>query len=94
MEPRAAWGDVFAVATVFADDFAEAFVDDFAGAFAGVWADGVAEDWTGTSAGCWLMAPFFRAKRSSCASERAVGEGSLPLGRTALPGLITDRFIA
>lgn len=52
-------------------------------------ADGVAEDWTGTSAGCWLMAPFFRAKGWSGASERAVGEGSLPLGRAD-----TERFIA
>ncbi|GGT23662.1 hypothetical protein GCM10010222_76860 [Streptomyces tanashiensis] len=51
--------------------------------------DGVAEDWTGTSAGCWLMAPFFRAKGWSGASERAVGEGSLPLGRAD-----TERFIA
>lgn len=58
-----------------------------------VWADGVAEDWTGTSAGCWLMAPFFRAKGWSGASERAVGEGSLPLGRAALPGGVTERFI-
>lgn len=53
-----------------------------------------AEDWTGTSAGCWLMAPFFRAKGWSGASERAVGEGSLPLGRAALPGGVTERFIA
>ncbi|GGV15635.1 hypothetical protein GCM10010275_66340 [Streptomyces litmocidini] len=52
-------------------------------------AEGVAEDWTGTSAGCWLMAPFFRVKGWSGASERAVGEGSLPLGRTG-----TERFIA
>ncbi|GHG30855.1 hypothetical protein GCM10018791_54400 [Streptomyces zaomyceticus] len=50
---------------------------------------GVAEDWTGTSAGCWLMAPFFRANGWWGASERAVGEGSLPLGRAD-----TDRFIA
>ncbi|GAA3902481.1 hypothetical protein GCM10022244_10890 [Streptomyces gulbargensis] len=56
-------------------------------------ADGAAEDWTGTSAGCWLMALFFRANGWSGASERAVVEGSLPLGR-ALKGAGTERFIA
>ncbi|GHG20011.1 hypothetical protein SNE510_69190 [Streptomyces sp. NE5-10] len=60
--------------------------------------DAVAEVWTGTSAGCWLMDPFFRAKGSSGASERAVGEGSLPLGSLPAgippPDVITDRFIA
>ncbi|GAA3393021.1 hypothetical protein GCM10017752_32390 [Streptomyces roseoviridis] len=66
-----------------------------------VGADGCAgcvDDWTGTSAGCWLMAPFFRAKGSVGASERAVGEGSLPLGslpwERALAGADTERFIA
>ncbi|GGT55400.1 hypothetical protein GCM10014713_56490 [Streptomyces purpureus] len=52
------------------------------------WAAGCAEDWTGTSAGCWLMAPFFRAKGWSGASERAVVEGSLPLGRAGTAGFI------
>lgn len=58
---------------------------DFADAFEDAFADG----WTGTSAGCWLMVPFFRAKGWWGASERAVGEGSLPLGRAG-----TERFIA
>ncbi|GGY77982.1 hypothetical protein GCM10010363_68650 [Streptomyces omiyaensis] len=60
--------------------------------------DAVAEVWTGTSAGCWLMGPFFRVNGSSGASERAVGEGSLPLGsppgEITPPGVVTDRFIA
>ncbi len=36
------------------------------------WADDGTCWATGTSAGCWLIAPFFRAKDWSGASERAV----------------------
>jgi hypothetical protein len=52
MEPRA--GAAAGVPEGVSDAFPDAFPDDFP--------DGAAGDWTGTSAGFWLMAPFFRAK--------------------------------
>ncbi|GAA4777562.1 hypothetical protein GCM10023329_28240 [Streptomyces sanyensis] len=44
--------------------------------------------WTGTSAGCWLMDPFFRVKRVTGASERAGARAFLPSGESGTAGCI------
>lgn len=44
--------------------------------------------WTGTSAGCWLMNPFFRLEGVMGASERAGTGGIFPFGEAGTAGCI------